>query len=280
MSGDVRRCLELLRRAAEITEAKSKQAAAPGASLSNQPQPSGTEVWSAASRTMPYGLLMFGSNIHSKTLLGLMYKLLEVCHMCCASCLCMRKKKLCHDAQGEACDGFKLPLAAMQSTRCKVYMLMHSALATIQESDHPFQFICLFGKDLLCRPPDGSFCSMLSSLIDQGIYHTGMVKMSHVDDAINEMFQATHMQMMRNCCRLEKMLLASIHMESRAKGRPSMHCHELTLWHVPLFCCESEWLLHRSKESNVALHVIGCLQGMHGAMCMLAVCTAPFLVGI
>ncbi|KAL3142669.1 hypothetical protein ABBQ38_002975 [Trebouxia sp. C0009 RCD-2024] len=47
---------------------------------------------------------------------------------------------------------------------------------------------------------------------------SGMVKMSHVDDAINEMFQATHMQMMRNCCRLEKMLLASIHMESRAKG--------------------------------------------------------------
>ena len=47
----------------------------------------------------------------------------------------------------------------------------------------------------------------------------GIVKMSHVDDAINEMFQATHMQMMRNCCRLEKMLLASILMESRAKGQ-------------------------------------------------------------
>lgn len=46
--------------------------------------------------------------------------------------------------------------------------------------------------------------------------------MSHVDDAINEMFQATHMQMMRNCCRLEKMLLASIHMESRAKGQHNM----------------------------------------------------------
>ena len=41
VSGDVRRCLELLRRAAEITEAASKQAAAPGASASNQSQPSG-----------------------------------------------------------------------------------------------------------------------------------------------------------------------------------------------------------------------------------------------
>lgn len=43
--------------------------------------------------------------------------------------------------------------------------------------------------------------------------------MSHVDDAINEMFQATHMQMMRNCCRLEKMLLAAVLMESRARGQ-------------------------------------------------------------
>ena len=66
VSGDVRRCLELLRRAAEITEAKSKQAAAPGGSVSNQSQPSGAKVWNTASRAMPYGLLMFGSNIHSK----------------------------------------------------------------------------------------------------------------------------------------------------------------------------------------------------------------------
>ena len=72
------------------------------------------------------------------------------------------------------------------------------------------------------------------------MHSTGMVKMSHVDDAINEMFQATHMQMMRNCCRLEKMLLASIHLECRAKGWPSMHCHDLALLPVPCFCCESE----------------------------------------
>ena len=80
----------------------------------------------------------------------------------------------------------------------------------------------LFGKRLLCNKPDVSFCFINFSVIDQGMHSTGMVKMSHVDDAINEMFQATHMQMMRNCCRLEKMLLASIHMESRAKGCPSM----------------------------------------------------------
>lgn len=48
--------------------------------------------------------------------------------------------------------------------------------------------------------------------------HAGKVKMSHVDQAINEMFQATHMQMMRNCCRLEQILLAAILLESRSKG--------------------------------------------------------------
>lgn len=50
--------------------------------------------------------------------------------------------------------------------------------------------------------------------------------MSHVDQAINEMFQATHMQMMRNCCRLEKILLAAILLESRSKGA-TRHMHLL-----------------------------------------------------
>lgn len=59
--------------------------------------------------------------------------------------------------------------------------------------------------------------------------------MSHVDEAINEMFQATHMQMMRNCCRLEKMLLAAILMESRARGH-SLHCVAVTpfLTYMPI----------------------------------------------
>lgn len=91
--------------------------------------------------------------------------------------------------------------------------------------------------------------------------NAGMVKMSHVDDAINEMFQATHMQMMRNCCRLEKMLLASIHMESRAKGKPM---HEFTMiCHVSLQGCMSKSKLshmhsgaQRDKHCNSQ-----CLQG-------------------
>ncbi len=42
--------------------------------------------------------------------------------------------------------------------------------------------------------------------------------MSHVDAAMNEMFQATHMQLLRNCCRLEKLVLAAILLQGRAQG--------------------------------------------------------------
>ena len=42
--------------------------------------------------------------------------------------------------------------------------------------------------------------------------------MSHVDAAMNEMFQATHMQLLRNCCRLEKLVLAATLLEGRAQG--------------------------------------------------------------
>lgn len=60
--------------------------------------------------------------------------------------------------------------------------------------------------------------------------------MSHVDEAINEMFQATHMQMMRSCCRLEKVLLAAILLESRAKGSCCLahqHAVDLTCLYSP-----------------------------------------------
>ncbi|KAA6424992.1 MAG: origin recognition complex subunit 1-like [Trebouxia sp. A1-2] len=72
-----------------------------------------------------------------------------------------------------------------------------------------------------------------------------MVKMSHVDDAINEMFQATHMQMMRNCCRLEKMLLAAVLMESRARGHTDVMMENV---HVRL-----EGLCQGHSEPNVAV---------------------------
>ncbi|KAL0033288.1 hypothetical protein WJX77_001908 [Trebouxia sp. C0004] len=74
---------------------------------------------------------------------------------------------------------------------------------------------------------------------------TGMVKMSHVDVAINEMFQATHMQMMRNCCRLEKMLLASVLMESRARGHTDVMMENV---HVRL-----EGLCQGHSEPSVAI---------------------------
>lgn len=42
--------------------------------------------------------------------------------------------------------------------------------------------------------------------------------MGHVDAAIREMFRAVHMQLLGNACRLEKILLAALVMETRATG--------------------------------------------------------------
>lgn len=42
--------------------------------------------------------------------------------------------------------------------------------------------------------------------------------MGHVDAAIREMFRAVHMQLLGNACRLEKILLAALVIETRATG--------------------------------------------------------------
>ena len=44
--------------------------------------------------------------------------------------------------------------------------------------------------------------------------------MAHVDLAVTEMFRAVHMQMLGNACRLEKILLAALVIETRATGTP------------------------------------------------------------
>ncbi len=62
VSGDVRRCLELLRRAAEITEAKAKQAAASdaaAASSSGQPRPTGHTLTGIAPALLSHAVLAY-----------------------------------------------------------------------------------------------------------------------------------------------------------------------------------------------------------------------------
>ena len=64
VSGDVRRCLELLRRAAEITEAKTKQAAAgdaAAASTSGQARPTGHALPGIALPLLSHGVLAYMS---------------------------------------------------------------------------------------------------------------------------------------------------------------------------------------------------------------------------
>ena len=46
----------------------------------------------------------------------------------------------------------------------------------------------------------------------------GVVTMAHVDLAVTEMFRAVHMQLLGNACRLEKILLAALVIETRATG--------------------------------------------------------------
>ena len=47
----------------------------------------------------------------------------------------------------------------------------------------------------------------------------GVVSMAHVDLAVTEMFRAVHMQLLGNACRLEKILLAALVIETRATGK-------------------------------------------------------------
>ena len=46
---------------------------------------------------------------------------------------------------------------------------------------------------------------------------------SHVDEAVTEMFRAVHMQLLGNTCRLEKMLLAALVTETRATGKSASY---------------------------------------------------------
>lgn len=47
------------------------------------------------------------------------------------------------------------------------------------------------------------------------------VAMRHIHAAVEEMFSAAHMQLLGNACRLEKLLLAALLLETRARGELS-----------------------------------------------------------
>lgn len=46
----------------------------------------------------------------------------------------------------------------------------------------------------------------------------GLVEMRHVDAAVQEMFSAVHMQLLGRACRLDKLLLVALMLETRATG--------------------------------------------------------------
>lgn len=46
--------------------------------------------------------------------------------------------------------------------------------------------------------------------------------MRHINLAVEDMFNTAHMQLLMNCCQLDKMLLASLLLELRAKGTATL----------------------------------------------------------
>lgn len=48
------------------------------------------------------------------------------------------------------------------------------------------------------------------------------VQMRHVDTAIREAFSTSHVRQLREACRLERLLLASVHLDARYTGRPEV----------------------------------------------------------
>lgn len=52
-----------------------------------------------------------------------------------------------------------------------------------------------------------------------GAAGAGVVNPQHVNRAVNEMFCSTHMQLLRGCCRLDRLVLSAVLLEVRASGR-------------------------------------------------------------
>lgn len=48
------------------------------------------------------------------------------------------------------------------------------------------------------------------------------VAMRHINLAVEEMFNASHMQLLSTCCVLEKLLLAALILESKARGKVAL----------------------------------------------------------
>ncbi|CAL8469764.1 g9306 [Coccomyxa elongata] len=68
-------------------------------------------------------------------------------------------------------------------------------------------------------PPKSPGAAVAAATASDEHRKKGEVVMGHVDAAIREMFRAVHMRLLGNVCRLEKILLAALVIETRATGR-------------------------------------------------------------
>ena len=72
----------------------------------------------------------------------------------------------------------------------------------------------LHGESLLYQAPRAA-----------GARGGGVVEMRHVDAAVQEMFSAVHMQLLGRACRLDKLLLVALMLETRATGTIGLLTH-------------------------------------------------------
>lgn len=87
------------------------------------------------------------------------------------------------------------------------------------------------------------------------------VAMRHINLAVEEMFNAAHMHLLFNCCRLDKILLAALLLELRARGK-------ISSFSASAIKCKStlEEYINTSKFNNVsrflvtAEHPLDCIR--------------------
>lgn len=99
------------------------------------------------------------------------------------------------------------------------------------------------------------------------------VRLQQVDLAVRAMFGATHMQLLRTTCALDKLLLAGLLLETRATGagcNPDA-ADGLHLQHGKVAWC-------RLRDAQVALKA--CIRDEHGVWCVESTDAGPWLHGL
>ncbi|KAK9836005.1 hypothetical protein WJX81_005277 [Elliptochloris bilobata] len=76
-------------------------------------------------------------------------------------------------------------------------------------------------------PAAGAAAAPAAGNAPLGARSSGCVEMRHVDAAVQEMFSAAHMQLLGRACRLDKLLLVALMLETRFSGRAEAYLEDV-----------------------------------------------------